>query len=97
MWRRNMEPALDKVGLGWVNFQVMRRTHASLMRQLKADPHAVAAQLGHTVDVSLNTYAQSPVETRLVMVNDLERLIDGKPERCANAVQKRRVKKPTPK
>ena len=25
VWRRNMEPALAKVGLGWVNFQVMRR------------------------------------------------------------------------
>ena len=59
------------------------------MRQLKADPHAVAAQLGHTVEVSLNTYAQSPVETRLPMVNELEHLIDGKPERCAIAVQEK--------
>jgi integrase len=89
VWRRDMQPALAKVGLGWCNFQVMRRTHASLMRQMKADPHAVAAQLGHTVDVSLNTYAQSPVETRVVLVNDLERLISGEPERCAIAVQEK--------
>jgi integrase len=89
VWRRNMQPALAKVGLGWCNFQVMRRTHGTLMRQLKADPHAVAAQLGHTVDVSLNTYAQSPVESRIEMVNDLERLISGKPERCAIAVQEK--------
>jgi integrase len=88
VWRRNMQPALAKVGLGWCNFQVMRRTHGTLMRQMKADPHAVAAQLGHTVDVSLNTYAQSPVETRVALVNDLERLIAGEPERCADAVQK---------
>ena len=75
VWRRNMQPALVKVGLGWANFQVMRRTHGTLMRQMKEDPHAVAAQLGHTVDVSLNVYAQSPVEVRREMVNRLEKLI----------------------
>ena len=54
VWRRNMQPALAKVGLGWANFQVMRRTHSSLMRQMNADPKAVADQLGHTVDVNQN-------------------------------------------
>lgn len=53
VWRRNMQPRLAAVGLGWANFQVMRRTHGTLMRLLKADPHQVAAQLGHSVDVSL--------------------------------------------
>ena len=38
IWRRNMQPKLAAVDLGWCNFQVMRRTHATLMRQLKADP-----------------------------------------------------------
>jgi integrase len=75
VWRRNMQPALAKVGLGWANFQVFRRTHSTLMRQMKEDPHAVAAQLGHTVDVSLNVYAQSPVEGRRDMVNRLEKLV----------------------
>jgi integrase len=75
VWRRNMLPKLAPVGLGWCNFQVMRRTHATLMRQLKADPKMVADQLGHSVDVSLNVYAQSPVEGRLVLVNELESLL----------------------
>jgi integrase len=75
VWRRNMLPSLAKAGLGWANFQVMRRTHASLMRSMKEDPHAVAAQLGHTVDVSLNVYSQSPVEARRDMVNRLEKLV----------------------
>ena len=70
-----MQPAPAKVGLGWANFQVMRRTHSTLMRSMKEDPHAVAAQLGHTVDVSLNVYAQSPVEGRRDMVNRLEKLV----------------------
>jgi integrase len=75
VWRRNMEPKLAAVGLGWCNFQVMRRTHATLMRQLKADPKLVADQLGHSVDVSLNVYAQSPVAGRLALVNELESLL----------------------
>jgi integrase len=75
VWRRNMQPALAKAGLGWANFQVMRRTHATLMRLLKADPKAVADQLGHSLDVSLNVYAQSPVSVRQPLVNELEKLI----------------------
>jgi integrase len=71
-WRRNMHPKLKKVGLGWANFLVMRRTHASLMKVLKADPKLVADQLGHSLDVSQNVYTQSPVESRLDMVNQLE-------------------------
>ena len=50
-WRRWIAPRLKTIGLEWVNFQVMRRTHASLMRELKVDPKAVADQLGHSVDV----------------------------------------------
>lgn len=74
-WRRSMLPKLQAVSLEWCNFQVMRRTHATLMRQLKADPKLVADQLGHTVDVSLNVYAQSPVAGRAIIVNELEMLV----------------------
>jgi integrase len=31
-WRRSMQPKLEKMGLGWANFLVMRRTHATLMK-----------------------------------------------------------------
>src|SRR5581483_11033209 len=51
-WRRYIAPRLKAVGLGWVNFQVMRRTHSSLMSALKVDPKVVADQLGHTLDVN---------------------------------------------
>ena len=70
-----MQPKLATVGLAWCNFQVMRRTHATLMRELKADPHQVARQMGHTVQVSLEVYGQSPVEGRVVLVNELEQLL----------------------
>jgi integrase len=72
-WRRDMKPKLKKAGLEWANFQVMRRTHATLMKALGVDGKLVADQLGHTLDVNQNIYTQSPVESRLDMVNKLER------------------------
>ena len=72
-WRRSMQPALAGVGLGWANFLVMRRTHATLMKALGVDGKLVADQLGHSLDVNQNVYTQSPVENRLDMVNQLEK------------------------
>jgi integrase len=71
-WNRVMRPALNKVGLGWATFQVMRRTHATLMKAMGVDGKLVADQLGHSLDVNQNVYTQSPVESRLVIVNQLE-------------------------
>ena len=67
-----MAPCLRKVGLGWVNFQVMRRTHSSLMRELDVDPKIVADQLGHTLDVNLNVYTKTPLHQRKLAINTLE-------------------------
>jgi integrase len=72
-WRRSMFPKLDGVGLGWANFLVMRRTHATLMKALGVDGKLVADQLGHSLDVNQNVYTQSPVESRLGAVNQLEK------------------------
>jgi integrase len=77
LWRRSMKPNLDKASLGWATFQVMRRTHATLMKGLGIDGKLVADQLGHGLDVSQNIYTQSPVETRLPAVNILERSLNG--------------------
>lgn len=71
-WRRSIYPVLEKAGLGWANFLVMRRTHASLMKALGIDGKLVADQLGHSLDVNQNVYTQSPVESRLEAVNKLE-------------------------
>lgn len=71
-WRRNIAPRLHKAGLGWVNFQVMRRTHSSLMRKLDVDPKIVADQLGHTLDVNLNVYTKTPLHQRRQALNTLE-------------------------
>jgi integrase len=72
-WNRNIKPKLECVGLGWANFLVMRRTHATLMNELGVNGKLVADQLGHSLDVSQNVYTQSPVESRLPAVNKLEK------------------------
>jgi hypothetical protein len=68
-----MQPELAKVGLGWANFLVMRRTLATLMKALGVAGKLVADQLGRSLDVNQNVYTQSPVESRLEAVNQLER------------------------
>ena len=75
-WRRYFLPKLLPVGLGWANFQVMRRTHSSLMDDLGVDPQVRAEQMGQPVDVNENVYTQASFGRRQKAVNDLEKRID---------------------
>ena len=61
----------EDVGLGWVDYRVMRRTHSSLMKAQGIDPKIVADQQGHTVDVNQNVYTQTPLEIRREAVETL--------------------------
>ncbi len=65
VWRRNMLPKLRKANLEWATFQVMRRTFATLSKQVGIDPHTRCAQMGNTVDVSENQYAVSQFQDKL--------------------------------
>ena len=71
-WHRMIKPKLRKINLDWVNFQVMRRTHASLMRELNVDPKIVADQLGHSVDVNLNVYTKTAIGLRKKALDTME-------------------------
>jgi len=55
------------------------------MKEMGIDAKTVADQLGHTVDVNLNTYTQTPLSTRQDAVNRLETLLEAKHR--ANSVQ----------
>ena len=68
-------PQLRSIGLSWVNFQVMRRTHSTLLKELDVDPHVRAEQMGHTVDVNENVYTKTSLERRREAVNKLARRI----------------------
>jgi len=71
-WRRSVAPKLKKLNLEWANFQVMRRTHASLSRRAGIDPKIVADQLGHGLGVNLDVYTKSDLIQRKEAVKKLE-------------------------
>lgn len=74
-WRRHFAPRLKPVGLGWVNFQVMRRTHSCIAAEKGIDPQVRAEQMGHTADVNQNVYTRSPLVRRIATVNAIEQAL----------------------
>jgi hypothetical protein len=85
--RRNIQKKLDEIGVGWVNFQVLRRTQASLGHKEGVDPKVAADQRGHVIGVAIDTYTESDLESRLEAVTKLElALADRKPAAQAVAV-----------
>jgi integrase len=76
-WRHSIAPRLKKKGLDWLNFQVMRRTWTSLAAGAGIDPKVRADQLGHGVDVDINTYTQTDFSAKLAAVTVVEGLLNG--------------------
>jgi len=75
VYRRNIQPALDKVKLAKVNFQVLRRTWVTLFSKAEKDS-AVRSQLaGHSVDVHENEYRQQDLEESRRAIRKLEDLL----------------------
>jgi integrase len=73
LMRRIIRPSLRKVGLEWVNFQTMRRTHASLGHDI--DPKVMADQRGHTIGVALDVYTRTTIEQKAEAAGKLARKI----------------------
>ncbi|WP_026443725.1 site-specific integrase [Pseudacidobacterium ailaaui] len=65
LWRRSIHPRLREVGLEWVNFQVLRRSYATLCRKAGMDAKTRADQMEHHVDVNENEYTMTSLATRL--------------------------------
>jgi hypothetical protein len=85
--RRNIHKKLEDIGLGWVNFQVLRRTQASLGHKEGVDPKVAADQRGHAIGVAIDTYTESDLESRRDAVTKLERALVGRSLRfCENRV-----------
>jgi len=75
IWRRNIQPQLSRIGLGWVDFQVMRRANANFGRKARVDDKVAADQRGHGVDVSLSTYTNSDLDDKREAVRKLEAIV----------------------
>ena len=72
LWRRSIGPRLEPLGLGWVNFQVLRRTQESLSHAQGVDPKVRGDQLGHGIGVGLDEYTVTTVAQRQTAVQTLE-------------------------
>jgi integrase len=74
----HIRPKLKPHGLEWVDFQVMRATHASIGHRLKLDPKVTADQRGHGVGVAIEEYTKTSVKDRAVAAKKLEQEVLGK-------------------
>jgi hypothetical protein len=77
LWRSflledHIRTKLEPIGLGWVNFQVLRRTHASLGHHAKVDPRVSADQRGCGIGVALDVYTKSSMKDRAAAAKKLE-------------------------
>ena len=62
--RRCIHPRLEPLGLGWINFAVLRRSHSTLHEDRGTDPKLIADQQGHGLGVHLDKYMKSSVAQR---------------------------------
>jgi len=59
--RRCIYPRLEPLGLDWINFAVLRRSHSTLHQERGTDPKIIADQQGHGLGVHLSDYVDSSV------------------------------------
>lgn len=69
---RQKGPKLEKVGLRWATFQVLRRTNAQRARKADIDDKVAANQRGHGLGFSLEVYSQCDLEQKIEAVKRLE-------------------------
>jgi integrase len=62
--RRCIHPRLEPVGLDWINFAVLRRSHSTLHQEKGTDPKIIADQQGHGLVVHLAKYVESSVASK---------------------------------
>jgi hypothetical protein len=71
IWRRNMKPRLERIGLEWATFQILRKTNASLSKKEGIDPKVAADQRGHGIGISLEVYTTSDMQQKRAAVKKL--------------------------
>jgi integrase len=74
----HIRPKLKPLGLEWVDFQVMRATHASIGHRLRLDPKVTADQRGHGVGVAIEEHTKTSVKDKTLAAKKLEEAVLGK-------------------
>src|SRR5450755_2224649 len=62
--RRCIHPRLQPLGLDWINFAVLRRSHSTLHQERGTDPKIIADQQGHGLGVHLSDYVDSSISRK---------------------------------
>jgi len=73
VYRRRIQPAFAKVGLGWVNFQILRRSCVTELSEAEPDPALRAKMIGHSVDVHENVYRQAKADALKLAADRMEK------------------------
>jgi integrase len=74
-WPRAFKTRLEKIGLAWATFQVLRKTNASLSAKAGVEPKVSADQRGHGLGVSMEVYTVSDHHQKREAVKQLESMI----------------------
>jgi site-specific recombinase XerC len=69
--RRCIHPRLEPLGLDWINFAVLRRSHSTLHEDRGTNPKIIADQQGHGLGVHLDRYVDSSVARKQEAVTAL--------------------------
>jgi integrase len=69
--RRCIYPRLGPLGLDWINFAVLRRSHSTLHQEKGTDPKIIADQQGHGLGVHMASYIDSSVARKQEAVTAL--------------------------
>jgi integrase len=85
LWRRTFGPRLEKVGLKWATFQILRKTNASLSKKHGIDAKVSADQRGHGLGVSMEVYTISDREQKREAVKRLESAVARKHQQKLSA------------
>ena len=75
IWDRRLRPQLQKIGLEWATFQVLRKTNATLSKKAGVDAKVSADQRGHGLGVSMEVYTISDRQQKREAVKKLESLV----------------------
>ena len=74
---RHIKPAGRKLGIGWVNWQVLRRSHATWLRMVGTDPRDRQSLMRHSrFTTTAEVYEQDLPESQLRAVEKLSTLVN---------------------
>jgi integrase len=74
--RKNLKPAGRKMGMPWLSWHTLRRTHATLLQHAGVTLREAQAQLGHTkMSTTLEIYTVSIPQAQRRAVENLSRMV----------------------